>query len=128
MITIYLTGIPNYYEGEDIEIRYRIFEDINELEQKSFFKDYKKPALVGLFSLIMLLKDIEHYKDKAVTIVVNDPALMELIRGTSTNKDREVIRMANSAKDKLAEFNKAVVKNVSNNSVELAKWNELLTM
>lgn len=129
MITAYLAGIPNYYEGEDIEVRYRLFEDGNELMNKALLKDYKKPAVVSLYALIIFLKDIEQYKNSELTIVINDAALNELIRGTSTTKDKDVIRMANSARDKLKDFRNAVVKNVSNNnSAELAKWSEALTI
>lgn len=128
MITVYLAGIPNYYEGEDIEVRYRGFIDDKEVINKSLLKDYKKPALVNLFALINLLKDLESYKENSISIIVNDPALMELIKGTSTTRDRDVIKVAASVRDRLKEFQNLSVKNVSNDSTQLAKWNEILTM
>lgn len=127
MITAYLAGIPNFYEGEDIEIRYRVFEDGNEILKKSLFKDYKKPALVSLFALITFLKDMEAYKESPIAIMVNDAALMELIRGTSTVKDREVIKWAASAREKLSDFKMATLRHAGNDSQELAKWDEILT-
>ncbi len=127
MITVYLAGLPNFYEGEDIEIRYRVFEEGNEIIKKSLFKDYKKPALVSLFALITFLKDMEEYKETPMAIMVNDAALMELIRGTSTVKDREVIKWAASARERLKEFKNTTLRNAGVNAVELAKWDELLT-
>lgn len=127
MITAYLAGISAHYEGEDIEIRYRIYDDKDLLCKNSILREYKKPVVVGLVSLMALLKELEEYMDKEITIVVNDPALNELIKGTSTTKNKNAIRLANMAKDKLKTFtNTVTINDISNNKLELAKWDDIL--
>ncbi len=127
MITVYLTGISAYYEGEDIEIRYRIYNGEDLILKESILKDYKKPAVVGPFALLTVLKELEKYQDDEITIIVNDPALNELIRGTSTTKNAGVLKMINMAKDRLNRFKNSIkIKDISNDKVELAKWNDIL--
>lgn len=127
MITVYLTGISAYYEGEDIEIRYRIYNGEDLVLKESLLKDYKKPAVVGPFALLTVLKELEKYQDDEITIIVNDPALNELIRGTSTTKNAGVLKMVNMAKDRLNQFENSVkIKDISNDKMELAKWNDIL--
>lgn len=127
MITVYLAGISAYYEGEDIEIRYRIYNGEDLILKESILKDYKKPAVVGPFALLTVLKELEKYQDDEITIIVNDPALNELIRGTSTTKNAGVLKMVNMAKDRLKQFEKSVkIKDISNDKVALAKWDDIL--
>lgn len=127
MITAYLVGISEGYEGEDIEIRYSIFRD-QLISKNTIWDNYKKPAVVGLAALVKLLKVLEEYKDEEINIIVNNPALYEIIRGTSTTKNKDVLKMAGIAKGKLKEFNNNVtITDVSNNKQDLAKWNEILT-
>jgi hypothetical protein len=127
MITAYLAGISGYYEGEDIEVRYRIYDNQELVCKKSKLKEYKKPVVVGLFALTILLKELERYKDSEITIVINDPALNEQIKGTSTSKNKDVLKGTSIAREKIKEFrNTVTIKDVSNDKVELAKWNDIL--
>lgn len=127
MITAYLVGISGYYEGEDIEIRYSLYDQREQLCKKSILKEYKKPAVVSLFALITLLEELERYIDSEITIVVNDAALNEQIKGTSTTRNKEVLKMARMAREKMKEFkNTLIVRDISNDRVELAKWNDIL--
>ncbi len=126
MITAYLVGISSQFEGEDIEVRYRIYEDDELISKKSVLIEYKKPAIVGQIALVTLLKELEKHIDKEIVIIVNDPALYELIRGTSTTKNQVVLNMAKRTKEKLAKFNNYVIKDVTGDRMELEKWNEIL--
>lgn len=127
MINIYLTGISAYYEGEDVEIRYAIYDGESLVKKQSLLKDYKKPAVVGSFALLTVLKELEDYKDREITIIYNDPALKELVNGTSTTKNAGVLKMINMAKDQLRKFpNSIILKDISTNKVELAKWDNIL--
>lgn len=126
MITAYLVGISSQFEGEDIEVRYRIYEDDELISKKSILIEYKKPAIVGQIALVTLLKELEKHIDKEIVIIVNDPALYELIRGTSTTKNQVVLNMAKRTKEKLAKFNNYVIKDVTGDRMELEKWNEIL--
>ncbi|SDL01834.1 hypothetical protein [Natronincola ferrireducens] len=127
MIKAYMVGITTHYEGEDIEIRYSIYNDEKLLCKKSFFKEYKKPAIVGQVALITVLQELEDFVDDEIMIVINDPALNEQVKGTSTTRNRDVLKMARLVKEELGKFkNPIIIKDVSGDSVELAKWNEEL--
>ncbi|AHM56320.1 hypothetical protein EAL2_c10210 [Peptoclostridium acidaminophilum DSM 3953] len=127
MITAYMAGISTGYEGEDIEIRYSIYNGQELIRKDSVFKDYKKPAVVGPASMLALLKELEEFNGEEITVIANDPALNELVRGTSTTQNRDVLKMAGMLKKKLAEFSPGVtLKDVSQDKEELAKWDEEL--
>ncbi|PKM96315.1 MAG: hypothetical protein CVU84_00950 [Firmicutes bacterium HGW-Firmicutes-1] len=127
MITAYLVGITMFHEDEDIEIRYAIFEDDKLINKACVFEKYRKPLVVSQIALIKVLKELEKYKDQEITIVINDEALNEQIRGTSTTKNREVIKMAGISRSKIKKLGDSVlIKNVSQDKLERDKWNEIL--
>lgn len=126
MIKAYLAGISSLYEGEDIEVRYSIYEDQELLGKESIMMEYRKPAIVGQVALITLLKELEKYAGQEIVIIVNDPVLNEIVRGTSTTKNKDVLQMARETREALSNFTSCVIKNVSVNHLELAKWSEIL--
>lgn len=126
MIKAYLAGIASLYEGEDIEVRFCIYEDETLLSREFISKGYVKPLVVGQVALLTLLNKIKGYIDKEITISINDPALYEIVRGTSTTQNIDVLRMADKTRKELARFPKAVIKDVSKDHAELAKWDEAL--
>jgi len=126
MIKAYLTGIASEYEGEDIEVRYSIFEDQNLLSRESIIMEYEKPSIVGQVALITLLTKLEKYIGKEIVVIVNDPALAEIIRGTSTTKNTEILKMADKTRKALTRFENIVITDVSKDRLELANWNETL--
>ena len=126
MLKAYLVGISSQYEGEDIEVRYSIYEDQELLCKESVMMEYRKPGIVGQVALITLLKELERYKGKEIVIIVNDAALCEVIRGTSTTKNKDVLNMAKDTREELTKFGNPVIKDVSVDRLELARWNEVL--
>ena len=126
MLKAYLVGISSQYEGEDIEVRYSIYEDQELLRKESVMMEYRKPGIVGQVALITLLKELEKYKGKEIIIIVNDAALCEIIRGTSTTKNKDVLNMAKDTREELTKFGNPVIKDVSVDRLELARWNEVL--
>jgi len=126
MIKAYLAGIPSLYEGEDIEVRYCIYEDEELVAKESVMLEYSKPAVVGQVALLTLLRELEKYKEKAITVIVNDGALCEVVRGTSTTKNKDVRTMAKETNKALAGFETLHVEDISTNREERAKWNEVL--
>jgi C4-type Zn-finger protein len=120
MITAYLVGIPAYYEGEDIEIRYSIYRDEELICKKSIYQDYIKPAAVGIKAYIALLEEFQQIDGDEFTVIINDPALNELIRGTSTTKNGAVLKALSQMKRKVDRLNKKLtVIDVSNHYEEL---------
>lgn len=128
MIKAYLVGISSQYEGEDIELRYSIYEDQELLRKESVMMEYRKPGIVGQVALMTLLKELEKYKGKEIVIIVNDAALCEIIRGTSTTKNKDVLNMAKNTREELTKFGNPVIKDVSVDRLELARWNEVLKL
>ncbi len=127
MITAYLEGIPGFYENEDIEIRYCIFDNEEEVCKKSRYLDYKKPILVGLYALSEICKDLKDYSDRDITIKINDPVLFEQINGTTTTRNRDIIRMSETTRTRMRRINKTIeVVDVSTDRQELLKWNQIL--
>jgi hypothetical protein len=126
MFKAYLVGISSLYEGEDIEVRYCIYEDQELLCKESVLMEYKKPAIVPQVALMTLLKELEKYMDREIVIIINDAALYEIIRETSTTKNKDILRMARETREELGKFGDCVIKDVSNDHVELARWNEVL--
>lgn len=126
MIKAYLAGISSLYEGEDIEVRYRIYEDQELVCKESVMLEYKKPAIVGQVALITLLRKLKKYIEKEIVIIVNDPVLNQIIGGTSTTKNQDVQTMAKKTRERLNKFANCVIKDISVDHIELAKWNEEL--
>lgn len=126
MINAYLEGIASQYEGEDIEVRYSIYEDQELLCKESFIIEYRKPAIVGQVALVKLLKELEKYMGKKIVVIISDPALYEIIRGTSTTKNKDVLEMAIETRKEYSKFESIVIKDVSEDHIELVKWYEAL--
>lgn len=126
MIKAYLAGLPSLYEGENIEVRYSIYEDEELLSKESVLIEYKKPAVVGQIALTMLLKNLKKYMDEEIVIITNDSTLFEIVRGTSTTKNNDVLRMAVQTRNEFAKFQNAVIKDISKDPAELVKWKEEL--
>jgi len=126
MIKAYLAGIESPYEGEDIEIQYCIYEDMELLCKKSVLVDYVKPAIVGQVALRTLLKKLKNYMDKEIVVIVNDTVLYESIRGTLKTKNKDVLKMAKETRKKIDKFQNIIIQNVSGNHAELVQWIEAL--
>ena len=126
MIKAYLAGIETLYEGEDIEIQYCIYDDLELICKKSEKMDYVKPAIVGQVALKTLLNKLKKYKDKEIVVVVNDTVLYESIKGTLKTKNIDVLKMAKETRKKLAGFENFTIENVSGDHAKLEKWVEEL--
>lgn len=127
MIKAYLVWISTPYEGEDMEVRYKVYKDDEIIIEHSSFEDYCKPSICGLVSIEKLLKALEDYKDEEIEIVINDGAIYEILKDTSMTKKREVINKGVETREKMKKFSKLDIKNVSGDHEEMLKWNEILT-
>lgn len=126
MIKAYLAAFPMLYEGEDIEVRYSLFQDDIPIKKESIYLEYMKPAVVGLNSILTMLLKLEEYKDEEITIIINDASLYEIIKGCSTTKNVDVLKMASNMKKQLVKFDKLSFINVTKDKGSLAKWKEIL--
>lgn len=126
MIKVYLAGIASLYEGEDIEIQYSIYDDLELICKKSVSMDYVKPAIVGQVAMRTVLNKLKKYINKEVVVIVNDTALYESIRGTLKTKNIDVLKMARETRKKIAGFENFTIENVSGNYVKTEKWMQAL--
>ncbi|NCC16383.1 MAG: hypothetical protein EOM28_08545 [Clostridia bacterium] len=126
MIKAYLAGIASFYEGEDIEIQYSIYDDLKLICKNSVKMDYVKPAIVGQVAMKMLLNELKKYIAKEIVVVVYDTALYESIIGTLKTKNRDVLKMAKDARKRIAGFENFTIEDVSADHVALQKWVEAL--
>ena len=126
MIKAYLAAYPMLYEGEDIEVRYRLFKDDIPMEKESIYLEYMKPATVGLNSILTMLLKLEEYKEEEITIIINDASLHEIIKSCSTTKNGDVLKMASKMKKQLVKFKNLSFINVTKDKASLAKWKEIL--
>lgn len=126
MIKAYLTWISTHYEGEDIEIRYSIFNDEDLVEKKSFFAKYTKPALCGLVATEKLLEDLEDYIEEEITIVIHDGSLFEILNGTSGTNKEEVQVFGRKVRKQLEKFDDIQIENITGNHLEVKEWSDIL--
>ena len=126
MMNVYLTAFPMLYEGEDIEVRYCLFQDDVPVKKDAVYMEYMKPAVVGLSSVLTLLKELENYKDEEITVFINDESLYELLKGSSTTKNGDVLKAAGKTKKQLVKFAKLSFVNVTKDKNALASWKEIL--
>lgn len=126
MIKAYLAAFPMLYEGEDIEVRYSLFRDDVPIQKESVYSEYMKPAIVGLHSILTILLKMEEYKEEEIIIIINDASLYEIIKGCSTTKNGDVLKMASKMKKQLVKFKNLSFINVTKDKVSLAKWKEIL--
>jgi len=126
MIKVYLVAFPMLYEGEDIEVRYSLFQDDILIKKESFYLEYVKPVIVGLSSLLTMLQKLEEYKQEEITIIINDASLHEIIKGNCTTQNGDVLKMASKMKKQLLKFQNISFINVTKDKASLAKWKEIL--
>lgn len=126
MIKAYLTWISTPYEGEDIEVRYRIFEDEELILKESIFIEYTKPALCGLASMSKLLKVLEKHIKKEIVIIINDGALYELLNASSRTKKEEVQYFGHKVRKAVDKFYDIRIENVGGDHLAIKEWNNIL--
>lgn len=127
MIKAYVVGISTHQEGEDIEVRYAIYRDGEMLAQKKKYQEYKKPFLVTHYAILALLKDLKKYPDEETQIIMYDSAVYELLKGTSTSKRKEALRMAAKVNRELEKLNYPIeVLDMTGNNKEILAWNKVL--
>lgn len=126
MIKAYLFWIPSLYEGESIEIKYRVFDEDDLIIKKNYLQGYQKPAYVGHVAMLKLLKDLESYIDKQIVIYINDGALFETINATSGTKKVGILKKAKETRKELSKFESHKIINIEGNHEMLEEWKERL--
>jgi len=126
MIKVYLAAFPMLYEGEDIEVLYRVFQDDILVKKDEFYLEYVKPAVVGLHAVLAVLSKLEEYKEEVITLIINDSALNEIIKGSCTTKNGDVLKMASKVKKQMTKFKNLSFINVTKDKASLAKWKEII--
>ena len=126
MITVYLAAFPMLYEGEDIEVRYQVFQDDILVKKDEFYLEYVKPAVVGLHSVLAGLSKLEEHKEEEIAVIINDSALNEIIKDSCTTKNGDVLKMASKLKKQMTKFSNLSFINVTKDKGALTKWKEII--
>ena len=126
MIKAYLAWISTGFEGEDFEVRYRIFKDDELIEKQSLTIGYRKPAILGQFSMMTILRRLEAYEGEPVTIIINDGFLRDSLKGISGTKNQEVKEMANENRKTMKNFIDLTIHDVSGDHLQIKEWDEIL--
>ena len=127
MIKAYFVGISTQYEGEDIEIRYSVFNEEELIVKKKLFLDYQKPALVGHVGIITMLRDLEKYKKEEIIVYINDGSLYEAINATSGTKNREVLEKAKETRREIKRFDALEIVNITGDYKKTVEWDQVLS-
>lgn len=126
MIKAYLAWLSTGIEGEDFEIRYRIYKDEELLEKQSLRIGYRKPAILGQFSMATLLRRLEAYEGQPVTVIINDGFLRDSLKGISGTKNQEVKEMAKENRLRMKNFIDLTIHDVSGDHLGIKEWDEIL--
>ena len=126
MITVYLAAFPMLYEGEDIEVRYQVFQEDILVKKDEFYLEYVKPAVVGLHSVLVVLSKLEEHKEEEIAVIINDSALNEIIKGACTTKNGDVLKIASKVKKQIAKFSNLSFVNITKDKGALTKWKEII--
>lgn len=127
MIKAYFVGISTQYEGEDIEIRYSVFNEEELIVKKKLFLDYQKPALVGHVGIITMLRDLEKYKKEEIIVYINDGSLYEAINATSGTKNKEVLEKAKETRREIKRFDALEIVNITGDYKKTVEWDQVLS-
>lgn len=127
MKTIYTQGLPAYHEADEMQFKYAIYDGEKLVDSLELYNDYKKPVLTGLYSIILLLKEVKQYRKEGIEIVVNDGALIEQINQTTTTRNRDVLKVADLCRKHLEKFGDNVtITSVAGNHEAKVNWEKKL--
>ena len=125
MITAYLVGISTHYEGEDIEIRYRIYENDELVAEKTKLEEYVKPAIVNHTALMVLLREFDKRKEEQIIVYMNDPSINDQIRGVTQTKNKDVLKASRITRETLTRSNNSImIKDVSVDKSAMGRWSK----
>lgn len=127
MKQLYVEGIPSYHVEEEMYFKYVLYDGEDLVVTKDVYHEYRKPALVGLYSIILLMKEFPELKNEEVQVIVNEGALLEQIRGTSTTKNKDILKVAELCRKQLDKFGgKITLVSVAGKHEEMVKWESSL--
>lgn len=130
MYTIYLLTTPAYHESEDMVFRYVMYDDEEKVVKDGEIEHpYRKPLLTGMYGIMEVLKAIPEYKRESITFVVNDGALVEQVKGTTTTKNKDVLKVAQLTNKHMDKFSDTIlIKSVAGDHDRMKEWEKKLNV
>lgn len=130
MKVIYVLATPSYHEQEEIVFTYTVYDEHENFIKKSVIShEYRKPAIVGLYSIMVLLKEFKSYSEEEVKVIVNDGALIEQIRGTTATKNNDVIKVAELTRKHIQKYGSRITfESVASDYQKKVHWEKMLLL
>lgn len=130
MLKAYVYGESAFIEGEDLHVRYIIFdEEGNTVLKDDTYIDYVKPYISDQAAILEMLSkmEVEGMNGAEIDIIINNAAVLELIRGTSTTKNKDAKNAAVNVVRKVGKLGiTAEFTDVSGDYKEKCKWSEII--
>lgn len=127
MKKIYILETPAYHEMDEMLFKYAVYENDVLVETREVYHEYRKPMLAGLYSIIILMKEFPQYKNQPLEIIINNGALAEQIKGTSTTKNKDIIKVAELVRKQIGKYSSQLeIRSVAGNHDDMVEWKEKL--
>jgi hypothetical protein len=127
MKTVYLEVTPAYHEQEELVFNYAVYDDEKRLKRDTLYFEYRKPAIAPLFGVMQVLKELKTYQKDEILFIVNDGALVEQLKGTTTTKNADVLKVAELARKHVLKFsNQVSFKSIAGEYQAMLNWESKL--
>lgn len=129
MISIYLESIPGFIEGEDVLVKYAIYNTDDELLQsKKFYIDSVIPLVSDHAAFLAMFKHLKVYNDQdEIIFFINNASLFEQLHGHSTIQRKEAIEYCEKILLAIQKFKPLFsVENVSTDYHAVLEWKKSL--
>lgn len=131
MISVYLESISTFIEGEDLVVKYAIYDENDALIKKDrVFLDSVKPLVADHSALFFVIDKLVPYKKQdEIVVFINNPSLFEQLNGTSTIQKKDSKNMTVNILRKLEKLRISIsVEDVSTSKEAIAEWNSKLSV
>lgn len=129
MVSIYFESVPGFIEGEDILVKYAIYNEEDELiHSKQFSIDYVIPLISDHAALLAILKHLKKYNDEdEIVFFINNASLFAQLNGHSTIKKEKAIVYCDKIMASVSKLRPLIsIEDVSPNHNAMLEWKKAL--
>jgi len=129
MISIYLESVPGFIEGEDVLVKYAIYnEDDSLIKSKKFYIDSVIPLISDHAAMLATFKQLKVYSDQdEIVFFINNASLFAQLNGHSTIQRPEAILYCDKLLLEVEKFKPLIsVEDVSSEYHAVQEWKKAL--